>query len=214
MTGDESPIEWQDDGQPRSRRFGDVYFSAQDGLAEARAVFLQGCGLPGAWAGRRRFVVGELGFGTGLNIAALLDLWRETRPPGGMLSILSVEAFPVSADEAMRALAHWPELSDISRCLIAGWPGRARGRHRVDLAEFNAILDVAVMDVHDALSGWTGRADAWFLDGFSPSMNPQMWTDEVLGLVAARSAPGARAATYTVAGQVKRGLASAGFAVQ
>ncbi len=214
MTDSERFIDWHDDGQPRSRRFGDVYFSAQDGLAESRAVFLQGCGLPDAWVGRRRFVVGELGFGTGLNIAALLDLWHKTRPPGGFLNIFSVEAFPVSANEAMRALAHWPELSDIGRCLVDRWPGCARGRHRVDLPEFDAILDVAIMDVRDALTGWTGRADAWFLDGFSPSLNPQMWTDDVLGLVAARSAPGARAATFTVAGQVRRGLTKAGFTAQ
>ena len=79
MTG--SPLDWTDDGQPRSRLFGDVYFSAEDGLAETRAVFLEGCGLPDAWRGRSRFVVAELGFGTGLNIAALLELWRRTRPP-------------------------------------------------------------------------------------------------------------------------------------
>lgn len=214
MTDSESPIDWRDGDQPRSRRFGDVYFSAQDGLAEARAVFLQGCGLSEAWTGRSHFVVGELGFGTGLNIAALLDLWRKTRPPDGVLNISTIEAFPLSADDAMRALAHWPDISDISRCLVDRWPGHARGRHRVDLPGLNAILDVAVMDVRDALTGWTGRADAWFLDGFSPSLNPQMWTDEVLGLIAARSAPGARAATFTVAGQVRRGLAQAGFTVE
>ncbi len=213
MTGLESPLDWTDDGQPRSRQFGDVYFSAQDGLTEARTVFLQGCGLPDMWADRRHFVVGELGFGTGLNIAALLDLWRKTRPSDSQLGIFSIEAFCVSAAEAMRALDHWPELADIAQLLTSRWPGCARGRHRVDLPELNAVLDVAVMDVGDALKGWTGRADAWFLDGFSPALNPQMWTDEVLGLVAARSAPGARAATFTVAGQVRRGLAQAGFTV-
>ena len=213
MTGRESPLDWTDDGQPRSRQFGDVYFSAQDGLTEARTVFLQGCGLPDMWADRRHFVVGELGFGTGLNIAALLDLWRKTRPSDSQLGIFSIEAFCVSAAEAMRALAHWPELADIAQLLTSRWPGCARGRHRVDLPELNAVLDVAVMDVGDALKGWTGRADAWFLDGFSPALNPQMWTDEVLGLVAARSALGARAATFTVAGQVRRGLAQAGFTV-
>ena len=214
MTGPESPLDWTDDGQPRSRLFSDVYFSAQDGLAEARAVFLEGCGLPAAWTGRRHFVVGELGFGTGLNIVALLDLWRRQRPPGGVLHIFSIEAFPIFADEAARALAHWPELADISTLLTARWPGRAKGRHRVDLPELGAVLDVAVMDAAEALEGWTGRADAWFLDGFSPALNPRMWTDEVLALIAARSAPGARAATFTVAGQVRRGLASAGFAVE
>ena len=209
-----SPLEWTADGQPRSRLFGDVYFSAEDGLAESRAVFLQGCGLPGAWAGRRRFVVGELGFGTGLNIAALLDLWSRSRPAGGQLHIFSVEAFPISAEEAARALARWPELAAVSSLLTARWPGRARGVHRIELPEVSAIVDVAVQEVGPALAGWSGRADAWFLDGFAPAANPDMWTDEILALVGARSAPGARAATFTVAGQVRRGLAAAGFTVE
>src|ERR1700749_2756366 len=89
---DGSPLIWTEDGQPRSRLYDDVYFSAEDGLAEARAVFLAGCGLPGAWAGRARFTVGELGFGTGLNIAALLDLWRRQRPPEGRLHVFTIEA--------------------------------------------------------------------------------------------------------------------------
>src|SRR4051812_14219952 len=93
-------LDWTGDGQPRSRLYGDVYFSAEDGLAEARAVFLAGCGLPDAWAGRSRFVVGELGFGTGLNIAALIELWTRTREPGAQLHVFSVEAHPISAAEA------------------------------------------------------------------------------------------------------------------
>jgi tRNA 5-methylaminomethyl-2-thiouridine biosynthesis bifunctional protein len=207
-------LAWSADGQPRSRLYGDLYFSAQDGLAESRAVFLEGCGLPQAWAGRRRFVVGELGFGTGLNILALLDLWRRAGPPHGRLHVFSVEAHPVTAADAARALAHWPELSQVARPLLARWPGQARGLHRVDLPEFSATLDVAVMPVEPALGAWSGRADAWFLDGFAPAVNPAMWRDEVLALVAQRSAPGARAATFTVAGQVRRGLAAAGFAVE
>lgn len=210
----EGPLAWSDDGQPRSRLYGDVYFSAEDGLAESRAVFLEGCGLPQAWAGRRRFIVGELGFGTGLNIAALLELWRRTRPPEGQLHVFSVEAHPIAADDARRALARWPELAEQARALTASWPGRARGFHRVDLPGFDAVLDVAVMDADEALRRWSGRADAWFLDGFAPALNPAMWTDEVLRLVAHHSAPGARAATFTVAGAVRRGLAEAGFAVE
>lgn len=202
---------WDDDGLPRSGRYGDVYFSSDDGLAESRAVFLAGCGLPGAWAGRRRFTVGELGFGTGLNIAALLDLWSKARPPGGRLHIFSIEAFPVSRDDAARALGRWPELAPIAELMLARWPRRARGFHRLDLPEFGATLDLAVMDAEGALSQWRGRADAWFLDGFAPATNPGMWSQNVLDLVAARSAPGARAATFTVAGLVRRGLETAGF---
>lgn len=210
---DESPLAWTDDGQPRSRLYGDVYFSAEDGLAETRAVFLQGCGLPEAWAGRDRFTVGELGFGTGLNILALLDLWRAAGPPGAHLHIFSVEAHPITAHEAARALSRWPELADLAGLLTARWPGRARGFHRIDLPEVGATIDLAVMDVEAALAEWPGPADAWFLDGFSPALNPAMWREEILALVAARSAPGARVATFTVAGAVRRGLAAAGFAV-
>jgi tRNA 5-methylaminomethyl-2-thiouridine biosynthesis bifunctional protein len=210
----QSPLIWTEDGQPRSRLYGDVYYSAVDGLAESRAVFLNGCDLPQAWAGRSRFTVGELGFGSGLNIVALLDLWRRDRPPGGRLHVFSIEAHPMSAGEAARALAAWPELSDTAQFLIDRWPGRARGFHRVDLPELDAILDLAVMDAAHALAAWSGRADAWFLDGFSPALNPQMWDAEVLGLVAARSAPGAKAATFTVAGAVRRGLAASGFTVE
>lgn len=209
-----SPLTWTDGGLPRSRLFGDVYFSAEDGLAETRAVFLAGCGLPDAWAGRRRFVVGELGFGTGLNIVALLDMWRAHRPRGGTLHVFSVEAHPLAAEDAARALGRWPELGPVADLLIARWPGRARGRHRVSLPEFHATLDLATLDVIPALAGWSGQADAWFLDGFAPAANPEMWSDEVLALVAARTAPGARAATFTVAGQARRGLAAGGFMVE
>ncbi|MEY4251022.1 MAG: hypothetical protein RJA87_2655 [Pseudomonadota bacterium] len=206
-------LAWDQDGVPRSETYRDVYFSAADGLAESRAVFLEGCGLPQAWADRPNFVVAELGFGTGLNILALMQLWQAHGPKDGHLQIFSIEAHPLTADEAMRAHRAWPELADLSAQLIAQWPGQARGFHRIDLPDLRLVIDVAVMEVEEALGSWTGMADAWFLDGFSPAVNPQMWRDEVLALVAARSAPGARAATFTVAGSVRRGLAAQGFSV-
>lgn len=206
-------LDWTGDG-PRSRRYDDVYFSRTDGLAESRAVFLDGCDLPDAWAVRDRFTVAELGFGTGLNVAALLQLWRRTRPPGGRLSIFSVEAHPLSRDEAARALGVWREdLGAAASALLVAWPDERRGLHRVELDEFAATLDLYVGEVGEALARWSGPADAWFLDGFSPARNPQMWREEVLAAVARLSAPGARLATFTVAGHVRRGLAAAGFVV-
>src|SRR5690606_28684582 len=163
--------------------------------------------------GRRRFTVAELGFGTGLNIAALLDMWRREGPSDGRLHIFSVEGYPLSRDEAARALGAWPELADAARALLADWPASTPGFHRLDLGGFNATLDVAVGDAAWALSQWTGRADAWFLDGFAPSTNPAMWSDAVLDGVAARSAADARIATFTVAGAVRRGLSERGFGV-
>jgi tRNA 5-methylaminomethyl-2-thiouridine biosynthesis bifunctional protein len=207
-----SDLDWTG-GAPRSLRFDDVYFSAADGLAESRAVFLQGCALPEAWRGRSRFVVAELGFGSGLNILALLELWARTRPPSARLHVASVEGFPLTAEDAARALGAWPELAQLAAPLLRRWP-QARGVHRIDWPELNATLDVMVGEVADALEGWDGRADAWFLDGFAPSRNPEMWRDDVLALVARRSAPGARLATFSVAGAVRRGLAAQGFAVE
>lgn len=104
------------------------------------------CGLPDAWRGRRRFVVGELGFGTGLNILALLDLWRGSRPPGGRLHVFSVEAHLMSRAEAARALAPWTELADLAQRLLDRWPARVHGFHRLDLDDLGCTLDLAVME--------------------------------------------------------------------
>ena len=205
-------LDWTEAG-PRSRVFDDIYFSADDGLAESRAVFLTGCGLPQAWSGRRRFVVGELGFGSGLNVAALLELWARTRPAEGQLHIFSIEGFPISSAEAARALSAWPELAAVATRLCARWPGQTPGVHRVEFPEYGAILDLVVGDVATALAGWNGEADAWFLDGFAPARNPAMWSDNVMAQVRAHAAPGARVATFTVAGAVRRGLTEAGFQV-
>jgi len=212
---DASPrLVWAEDGSPRSGRFGDVYFSKDDGLAETRAVFLDGCGLPDAWADRADFTVAELGFGTGLNIVALLDLWRRTRPSNSRLHVFSIEGFPLTRDEAARALSAWPELAEIANAVLAVWPDGTPGFHRLDLPQWNARIDLAVGDARWALEQWSGPADAWFLDGFSPALNPGMWSPEIMALIAARSAPGARVATFTVAGAVRRGLAEQGFVVE
>lgn len=208
------PVDWTADG-PVSPRFGDVYFSAEDGLEESRAVFLAGCGLPQAWAGRRRFTVAELGFGTGLNVLALLQLWARTRPsPRACLAIVSVEGFPLGPQDAARALGRWPELADLAAPLLERWPRGRRGLHRYDWPRLGATLDLIVDDVGPALAGWDGCADAWFLDGFAPSKNPAMWSEPVLAAVAAHAAPGARMATFTVAGDVRRGLVAQGLAVE
>lgn len=202
-----------DDGNPRSARFDDIYYSLQDGLSETRAVFFDGCGLPGLWAGRRQMTIAELGFGTGLNIAALMQLWSQHRPAGGHLNVFSVEGYLMPREAAARALGAWPELRDFADALVAQWPSHRRGLHIMTFPQWGVTLTLALMDVRDALRHWDGRADAWFLDGFSPAQNPDMWAEDVLSAVAARTAPGGRLATFTVAGFVRRGLLGAGFEV-
>ncbi|ESQ80530.1 tRNA (5-methylaminomethyl-2-thiouridine)(34)-methyltransferase MnmD [Asticcacaulis sp. YBE204] len=204
---------FSDDGNPRSARFDDIYYSLQDGLSESRAVFLSGCQMPDIWVGRRHFTVGELGFGTGLNIAALIQLWAAHRPENGHLHLFSVEGFLMPRAAAAAALSAWPEIAPFAEVIIAQWPPQRRGFHIMRFPQWGVTLTLALMDVRNALSQWQGKADAWFLDGFSPACNPDMWADDVLLAVADKTAPGARLATFTVAGFVRRGLQAAGFAV-
>lgn len=208
-------IEWREDGTPVATAFGDVYFSVEDGLAETRAVFLRGCGLPEAWAGRRQFTVAETGFGTGLNFLALWQLWRQHRPhPQARLSFVSFEAFPLQAEDAARAFETWPELRPLANQLLARWPGPVRCVRHLMFEEDGIDLILHLGEIAQMLPASRFQADAWFLDGFSPAKNSGMWAEDMFPLIAARSAPGARAATFTVAGDVRRGLAAAGFEVQ
>lgn len=206
-------LDWSEPSGPRAADYGDVYFSAEDGLEETRAVFLTGCGLPEAWQGRRHFVVGELGFGTGLNALALWQLWRETRPAGAWLDFVSVEKHPLSRDEAVRAFAAWPDLEPLTTRLLKQWPSRQKGVHRLVFPEDGFAITVIHDTVEAALADMDFRADAWFLDGFAPAKNDAMWSQDVLDQVGRLSAPGARIGTFTVAGHVRRGLQAAGFEV-
>ena len=198
---------------PHSREHGDVYFSG-DGLSEKREVFLRGCGLPEGWAGREVFVVGELGFGTGLNLLALWESWRRHRPSAtARLHLVSFEGALIPREHAARIHSAWPELAGHSETLRANWPDRAYGMQRIALPD-GVTLTLAIGDVAETLPQARMAADAWFLDGFAPAKNPAMWTSEVLAHVARLSAPGARVATYTVAGHVRRTLGELGFAVE
>jgi tRNA 5-methylaminomethyl-2-thiouridine biosynthesis bifunctional protein len=191
----------------------DVYFSIEDGLEETRAVFLAGCNLPARWSGRSRFTVAELGFGTGLNLLALWQMWKANRPsPTARLDFVSFEGFPMAREAAARALARWPELSQLRDALLAKWPVRARGVQHIPLGD-GLSLTLHIDDIARALPNSRFKADAWFLDGFSPAKNESMWAADIYPLLMARSAPGAQIGTYTVAGAVRRGLAAAGFDV-
>lgn len=205
-------LRWSPEGCPEDTFSGDVFFSRAGGLAETESVFLAGCGLPQRWRNRAQFAIGELGFGTGLNALGVWRRWRETRSPGGILHFLSIESHPWSAAQAGQAHAAFPEIADLSRALLARWPVQAAGPQRRWFPEDGFCLTVLHGEVEAMLAGLSGRFDAWFLDGFAPSRNPQMWSPEVCAHLARLSAPDARLATYTVAGMVRTNLEAAGFA--
>jgi tRNA U34 5-methylaminomethyl-2-thiouridine-forming methyltransferase MnmC len=201
----EGGLDWRDGIVPVSRRFDDPYFSLADGLAETRHVFLDGNGLPGRL--RDGFHVAELGFGTGLNLLALWLCWQRVGAPG-VVRFTSFEAYPLTADEMARALAAFPEAAAVAGPLLAQW---AAGVRVIELPGLRA--EVIVGDARETLPIWGGVADAWFLDGFSPAKNPELWSEGLMQAVAAHTAPGGTFATYTAAGHVRRALAGAGFAV-
>ncbi len=210
-------LDWKD-GQPYSNRYGDVYFSTDSGLEETRHVFLQGNHLAerfAALSAGESFCIGETGFGTGLNFLCAWQLFEQVAPPGVSLDFFSVERFPLTDDELRAALALWPELRAQAEILLARWRRRVPGWNRWSFAGGRVRLTLAMEDVVKALPQLPqGCVDAWFLDGFSPAKNPEMWGDEVLAGIARASREGATLATYTSAGWVRRGLQQAGFAVE
>lgn len=208
-------LDWQD-GQPFCTRFGDVYFSSDSGLEETRHVFLHGNRLDErftALAPGQNFVIGEAGFGTGLNFLCAWQLFEQLAPPDASLDFFSVEKFPLQTNDLCAALALWPELHTYAGALLAHWPQHEPGWNRWQLAGGRVRLTLAFCDVAQALPDFC-KVDAWFLDGFSPSRNPEMWAQPVLDGIACASRAGATLATYTCAGWVRRGLQQAGFAVE
>ncbi len=196
-------LDWREGIVPVSRRFDDPYFSVGDGLAETRHVFLAGNGLPGRF--RDGFHVAELGFGTGLNLLATLIAWQGP----GRLRYTSFEAFPLAADSIARAVQAFPEAQAVAGPFLAQWAAGAR-----QFALGAITVDVVIGDARDTLPLWQGCADAWYLDGFSPARNPELWSPDLMAEVARHTAPGGTFATYTAAGHVRRSLAHAGFNVE
>ncbi len=202
------------DAAPLSARFGDVYFSRHDGRAETEHVFLAGNDLArrfANWAHARPFIVGETGFGTGLNMLCAWACFDTHAPASARLHLVSTERYPLARDDLARALGAWPDLASRAGALLRQWPEPVAGVHRLEL-DARVTLDLHFGDAAERLALLEGRVDAWFLDGFAPSKNPDMWRPELFAALAARSHPGASFATFTCAGVVKRGLAAAGFA--
>lgn len=199
------------DGVPYAERFGDVYHSADGGLAQARHVFLGGNRLPQRWRGRERFTVLETGFGLGLNFLATWQAWRADGDACRQLHYVAVEKHPFAAHDLVQLHAQWPELAELSVQLRAAWPPLVSGFHRLLLDGGRIVLTLAFGDIADCLPQIDAAADAFYLDGFAPSKNPDMWAPEVLARLNRLAAPEATAATYTVSAAVRKALAQAGF---
>jgi len=210
-------LAWHD-GVPESKRFGDVYFSRDNGLEETRHVFLQHNQLPERFSQIPEggsFVIAENGFGTGLNFLAAWQAWQSCAPAHtATLHFVSVERFPLTREDLTRALASWPELKILADELLLHYPPLVRGVHRLLLAGGRVRLTLFFGDIKDAWQSLDFHADAWFLDGFAPARNPDMWLENTLGQVRAHSKPGTTLATFTSVGRIRRALTEAGFRME
>lgn len=207
-------LERSADGTPWSKDFQDIYHSSQGGLAQARHVFLGGNGLPERWQDRDAFTIVETGFGLGLNFLAAWDAWRTDRARPRRLNFVSVESTPFGKDDLLEALAPVAELEPLAHALGQSWPLPFAGLHRLHFEGGRVSLTLAFGDAQAMLPQVVARADAFFLDGFSPARNPALWSPSVVRELARLAAPDATLATWTVAGGVRTALADAGFTVE
>ena len=191
-------VHWDAYGSPVSEAFQEAYFSTRDPLRERTEVFLRGNNLPQAWSEGSSFCIGEMGFGFGLSFLLTWKLWKETRPKNGHLHFVSLESTPVRVEDLRRAHARWPELSELGRQLYDAYPPPVLGVHR---RSFDDSLDLTLVigTAPDALDELDFEANAWYLDGFSPAKNPELWTVQLARKIRQHSVPGAHLASYSVA---------------
>ncbi len=207
-------LDWDDQGRPHSRVFDDVYFSDQSGLEETRYVFLEQNRLQERFAALSaggRLVIGETGFGTGLNFLCAWQLFEQHAVAGARLHFVSVEKYPLSHADLQRALALWPELQPLAEQLLAQYIAIHQGFQRLILDNGRVTLTLLIGDVLEQLPQLDAQVDAWFLDGFAPAKNPEMWTAELFSELARLAAPGSTISTFTSTGWVRRLINAAGF---
>ena len=225
MTVSYAQIHYNEKGTPVADQFDDVYFSNADGLQETEYVFLKNNGLPGRWIDWQAstFVIAETGFGTGLNFLVTVEAFlafKRQHPSHSLqrLHFVSTEKFPVQKSDLERALAAWPQVSGTSKQLISQYPQPLPGCHRLMFDNGNITLDLWLGDVSslfkDMAVSQQGLVDAWYLDGFAPSKNPDMWQQSLFEQMVRLARPGCTFSTFTAAGFVKRGLKDAGFTVE
>ncbi|HYN53545.1 MAG TPA: tRNA (5-methylaminomethyl-2-thiouridine)(34)-methyltransferase MnmD [Methylotenera sp.] len=219
LTPSQAKIEWRD-GQPYASAFQDVYFSSDDGLLETEYVFLQGNNLISRWqqpdlhvVNQNVFTIAETGFGTGLNFLCAAKLWLKIGPKDTKLHFISTEKYPLSLQDMTNALAYWPDLNLLTLPFLAQYQTMLDKKEPVLLFNDRVQLTLLIGDATTHLNDIQTKVDAWFLDGFAPSKNPEMWQAALFEQMARLSNDQTTFATFTSAGDVRRGLTTAGFEV-
>lgn len=213
-------IHFDQQGTPESRLFDDIYFSRKDGVAESNYVFIHHNDLPTRFsqlADHEQFLIAETGFGSGLNFLLAADLFLRTAPKNAHLYFVSFEKYPLKYADLAKILSYWPQFQMLSELLLRQYPPLLPGLQRLHLHP-QITLDLYFADVNEALPEWVERhkrtVHAWFLDGFAPQKNPQMWQPELFQAISVSMANQATLATFSATGDVRRGLIRAGLHIK
>ncbi|MDR2626206.1 MAG: bifunctional tRNA (5-methylaminomethyl-2-thiouridine)(34)-methyltransferase MnmD/FAD-dependent 5-carboxymethylaminomethyl-2-thiouridine(34) oxidoreductase MnmC [Zoogloeaceae bacterium] len=209
-----APLAFDADGVLWSPDYRDVYHSRHGGPEQARHVFLQGNDLPARWRGRERFVILETGFGAGLNFLTTWAAWRADPQACSRLYFVSLEKHPFRCADLRQAQARWPEFAPLAAELHAAWPLPVPGIHRLWLNDGRLSLTLVLGDAQQELRRLMLAVDAFYLDGFAPDKNPELWTPDICKGIARLAAPGATLATWSVAGHLRAALAACEFALE
>lgn len=213
-------LHWDRD-TPVNEQFADVYFSRDNGAAETDYVFLQQNRLPERWHNPQlhQFTIAETGFGTGLNFLCAAALWQQAKASGRLpaaahLHFVSTERFPLAREDLAHSLDLRPQPDWLQQGLLHQYPAPVRGNHQLLFPEAGITLSLWLEDAVTALSALDGRVDAWFLDGFAPARNPELWQPALFQAVGQLSVTGTTVASFTAAGLVRRGLQAVGFSLE
>lgn len=203
-------------GRIRSADYDDFYYQRGD-RAEVEQVFLQPAQIRQRFRNASLFTIVEFGFGTGLNFATALSAFtQESRRPS-RLRYVSVEKHPLLHADQEAALKAWPDFKSFSSELLDAYPPPIYGWHTRYFCQGRVQASLFVGDVNEGISRFLEEdqigVDAWFLDGFAPDTNPQMWEPEILSQLARKTRQHGTVTTFSVAGRVRRALEAGGFRV-
>jgi len=214
-------ISWLSSGEPFSEQFQDFYFSTDGGLQETDYVFLQQNGFPQRFNHSDHIKIGETGFGTGLNFLVTACRFLYHASKNCTLYYLSIEKYPLSYTQLQQVYSvfnkNWPELAVVCNELLNHYSDDLNNSKKIklfnDRIQLNLIIDDAASGLKQLAGAHYQPLDAWYLDGFSPAKNPEMWHQDLFSAIAKLSHTGTTLSTFTSAGVVRRGLLEAGFKV-
>ena len=211
----ESNITWQNEYTPFSTKYGDVYFSAENGMQESQYVFIDSNNLAARFSTAKEFYIAETGFGTGLNLALACKLWKSVSAPKSRLYFTSFEKHPLTQNDITKAAENWPELEFFYSSLLPAYSNLKPNSNIIELKEIGVVINIIVGDINNTIISIADSIiDCWFLDGFAPSVNPEMWTDLVISSIARSAKQHSSFSTFTAAGNVRRALIKHGYKVE